>query len=313
MSEPSENHVLVIGASGLDVVSRLDGVLRPGTSNPANIRTSFGGVARNVAENLARLGQPVKLLTVIGRDRLGEEILAHTRQSGVDVTHVHRTEKYPSGFYMSVLDADGTRQFGFDDMRVMDELTEAYLLYHSDLFEQSALIFLDANLPEPAMALAFTLAQKYHLPVCADPTSASLALRLSPHLRHLKLIAPNSVEAGILTGRPFDSSDRDAALEAARYLVNQGVETVFVTLAEFGVCYATSKTMGHLPALRTQIIDPTGAGDALTAAAIFALLNNLDVDDAARLGLSAAALTLRCPGTVLPDLTLEKLYSELAL
>ena len=76
MSEPSENHVLVIGASGLDVVSRLDGVLRPGTSNPANIRTSFGGVARNVAENLARLGQPVKLLTVIGRDRLGEEILA---------------------------------------------------------------------------------------------------------------------------------------------------------------------------------------------------------------------------------------------
>lgn len=313
MSDSMENRVLVIGASGLDVVSRLTGDLRMGTSSPAHIRTSFGGVARNVAENLARLGQPVSLLSVTGKDRLGDEILAHTRQAGVDVSRIFSTDKYPSGFYMSVIDTSGLRQFSLDDMRVMDELSPSYLLYHGDLFEQCGMVFLDANLPEPAMELAFKLAQKSHVPVCADPTSGTLALRLSPYLRQLKLIAPNSVEAGILTGRPFDSSDRDAALEAARYLVNQGVETAFVTLEEFGVCYATSETTGHLPALHTNVIDPTGAGDALTAAVIFALLNNLDVDDAARLGLSAAALTLRYPGTVLPDLSLEKLYNELSL
>ncbi len=313
MSDSSEKRVLVIGAAGLDVVSRIDGQLRMGTSNPARIRTSFGGVARNVAENLARLGESVSLLSVVGKDRLGKDVLAHTRQAGVDVSQVYTTAKYPTGFYMGVLDVNGYRQFAFDDMRVMEALTESYLLYHSDLFEQASLVFLDANLPESSLAVAFELVRKYHLPVCADPTSGALSLRLSPYLRQLKLITPNSVEAGILTGQPFDPADRDAALEAARYLVNQGVENVFVSLAEFGVCYATSETMGHLPALHTNIVDPTGAGDALTAAVIFALLNEIDVDDAARLGLSAAALTLRHPGTVLPNLTLEKLYDELAL
>ncbi len=84
-------------------------------------------------------------------------------------------------------------------------------------------------------------------------------------------------------------------------------------MAEFGVCYATSETTGHIPAIRTQVADPTGAGDALTAAVIFALLNDIEIDDAARLGVSAASLTLRHPGTVLSELTLEKLYDELAL
>lgn len=313
MTDSAESSVLVIGASGLDVVSRVEGELRPGTSNPARIRASFGGVARNVAENLARLGQSARLLSVVGKDRIGEDVLAHTLQAGVDVSHVHSTEKFPTGFYMGVLDGSGYRQFAFDDMRVMRELSESYLLYHADLFEQAAMVFVDANLPEDALAAVFGLAKKYKLPVCADPTSGSLALRLSPYLRQLKMIAPNSVEAGILTGRPFDPSDSQAAIESARYLVNQGVEAVFVTLAEFGVCYASSETTGHIPALRTSIVDSTGAGDALTAAVIFALVNDIDLDDAARLGLSAAALTLRHPGTVFPDLTLEKLYDELAL
>ena len=61
------------------------------------------------------------------------------------------------------------------------------------------------------------------------------------------------------------------------------------------------------------MVDPTGAGDALTAAVIYALMNNIEIDDAARLGVSAASLTLRHPGTVFPDLSLERLYDELAV
>ena len=64
-------------------------------------------------------------------------------------------------------------------------------------------------------------------------------------------------------------------------------------------------------AIRTRITDPTGAGDAMTAAVLFALLNNIDLDDAIRLGVSAASLTLRHPGSVYPNLTLEGLYDQL--
>jgi len=312
LGDLSEKNVVVIGAAGLDVVGRLLEDLQTETSNPAHIRTSFGGVARNVAENLSRLGQPVSLLTVIGKDHIGDEILAHTRQAGVDVSAVFQTDKFPTGFYMGVLDAQGHRQFAFDDMRILDELTESYLSYNQNLFEKAGLIFLDANLPDSALRTIFKLAHKYKLPVCADPTSSALAPRLLPYLKKIKLIAPNSTEAGILTNHPFDGADRDAALDAARALVNQGVEMAFVTMAEFGVCYATSETNGHIPAIRTHVADPTGAGDALTAAIIFALLNEVDLDDAARLGVAAASLTLRHSGAVLPELSLEMLYDELA-
>ncbi|MEI7847711.1 MAG: PfkB family carbohydrate kinase, partial [Chloroflexota bacterium] len=263
----SENtdRVLVIGASGLDVVGRLQADLQLSTSNPALIRTSFGGVARNVAENLARIGQRVNLLSVIGKDRIGDDVLAHTRHAGVNVSAVYATDKYPTGFYMGVLDEDGLRKFAFDDMRVMEELTDTYLAYNEVLFEKAGLIFIDANLPVKTMEKAFALAHKYNVPVCADPTSRTLAVRLIPHLGQIKLIVPNSMEAGILTGNIFRSSDREAALEAARMLVNMGTEIAFVTMSEFGLCYATSETNGHIPAIRTNVSDPTGAGDALTA------------------------------------------------
>lgn len=295
------------------MIGRLETDLRTGTSNPARIRRSYGGVARNVAENLARLGQPVSLVTVVGMDPEGDDLLTYTQQAGVDVSAVLRTEEYPTGFYMGVLNNRGRLEFAVDDMRLMSELTPEYLQEHEALFKTASMLFVDANLSEKTLHKTFSLARKARVRVCADPTSSTLAERLRDHLSKLYLITPNSTEAGILTGLSFESSERKTTIEAARFLVNQGVQIALVTLAEFGVCYATSETTGHISAIRTKIIDPTGTGDAQTAAIIFALLNDIPLDDAIRLGVSAASLTLRYPGTVYPDLSLEKLYDQLLI
>ena len=312
-AQASSNSILVIGAAGQDVVGRLDADLQPGISNPARIRTSYGGVARNVAENLARLGQPVNLISVVGRDRPGDELLAYTAAAGVDVSAVLHTDLYPTGFYMGVLDARAHLRFAVDDMRAISELTSEYLHLQEELFQAAGMVFLDGNLPEPTLRAAITLAKKAKIPICADPASAALANRLKPHLNKLHLITPNVSEAGLLTGQPFDSSDREAALEAARRLVNEGVEIAIIALAEFGVVYATTESTGHIPAIQTPILDPTGAGDALTAAVLFGLLNDMELDEAVRLGISAASITLRHSGTVYPELTLEKLYEQLVI
>ena len=303
--------VLVIGASGLDVIAHLEGPFKAGPSNPAKVRTSYGGVARNVAENLARLGQEVTLLTVIGNDQAGSQILAHTEESGVDVSQSIQTDIYPTGFYMGVVNKKGLVELAVDDMRVMSCLTPDELKKRAELFKSAAMVFLDANLPEDTLKMAVGLSHKYKVPLCADPASRSNALKLLPYLPRLFLITPNSSEAGILSGSEINSSDRKAAMQLARHLVNLGVENALITLAEFGVCYATSETSGQVPALKTKVVDPTGAGDALTAAVMFALLNEMDIDEAVKLGVSAASLTLRHPGTVVPDLSLEKLYDQL--
>ena len=303
--------VLVIGAAGVDLVGRLKGDLLPHTSNPARIRSSFGGVGRNVAENLARLGQPVTLLTAVGQDQAGEQLINQIAETGVNVEHVLRSGEHPTGTYLAVVNPSGEMEFGLDDMRAAAALSAEYVRAHAGLFEQASVVFLDANLPRETLRAVMALARRTGLPVCADPASQALAARLKPYLPRLRLVAPNAAEAAILCDNVFDTSSRRDALEAAKCLVSQGVDIAIIALAEFGVCYATSETSGHIPAMRTEIVDPTGAGDALTATVLFALLNDIPIDDAVRLGVTAASLTLRYRGAVVPDLSLEKLYDYL--
>lgn len=307
----TDSPVLVIGAAGVDVVGRLSTDLKSGTSTPAQIRFSFGGVARNVAENLSRLGHAVNLITAVGSGYFGDQLLKQVSDAGVNTEYVVRTQE-PTGSYVAVL-AEGEKQFALDDMRALTAITPAYLRDHYALFKESALLFLDANLSPETLKTAFSLARRARLPVIADPTSTTLGVKLLPYLSRLMMITPNSAETTIFCPQPFHDAQKDRAVEAAKYLVSTGVDIAIITLDEFGVCYATSETNGYLPAIRTEISDPTGAGDALTATVIFALLNQISLDDAVRLGLSAASLTLRHRGAVLPDLSLEKLYAQLLI
>ena len=312
-SSSPEKPVLVIGAVGLDIVGRLKDELKPNTSNPAQIRTTFGGVAHNVADNLARLGHPVRLVGVIGQDQAGDQLIQGMNNAGVDTSAVLRSSQQPTGSYLAVVNPFGKLLYALDDMRAISALTSEYIRQCSFLFEDASVIFLDANLPKPTLRTVMSLARRARIPVCADPTSQSLASKLRPYLYQMNLVVPNSAEAAILCDRTINPANPNDAIDAAKCLVSQGIEIAIITLAEFGLCYATSETSGHIPAIRTEIIDPTGAGDALTAAVIFALLNDIPLDDAVRLGVSAASLTLRHPGAVVPDLSLEKLYDQLVI
>jgi pseudouridine kinase len=312
-SHNPEAPVLVIGAAGVDIVGTLRGELRPGTSNPARIRYSFGGVARNVAENLARLGQPVRLITAVGEDEAGEQLFQGLLAAGVNVEAALHTGQYPSGAYLAVINPQGELQFALDDMFVLNSLTAGYIRDRVEMFKEASLLFIDANLPKETLRTIMALARRYRLPVCGDPTSVLLAPRFRGYLSQFYLMTPNVAEAAVLCDRTTPVVGRRQALDAAKCMVANGVDIAIITLAAQGLCYATSETSGYIPALKTTIIDPTGAGDALSAAVIFALLNDVPLDDAVRLGVSAASLTLRYRGAVVPDLSLEKLYDQLVI
>ena len=295
----------------MDMVGRLKSELRPHTSNPAQIRYAFGGAARNVAENLLHLGTPVILLTVLGSDEPGDNLIQAIGEAGANVDAILRSTQYPTGTYLAVVNTDGKLEYGLDDMRILTELSPKYIRAHEDLFSQASLLFFDANLPKETIRTVLSIAGRVKLPACADPTSEALAPKLIPHLPRLRLVVPNRVEASILCNRGSVISTPQEAIDAAKRLVSQGVEIAIVAMAESGVCYATSETSGFVSTIRTNIIDPTGGGDALTAAVLFGMLNQMPIDDAVKLGVAAESLTLAYRGAVVPDLSLEKLYDQL--
>jgi len=308
----SERRVLVIGAASIDTKGRAHLAVRPGTSTPGAIRVSPGGVGRNIAENLARLGEPVVLLSAVGDDDSGHHILSQAAACGIDISHVIIDAGHHTAAYLAVVDENGRPLLSIHDMRIQHASITPHLIYlKRHLFRDASMLVVDGNLAPSALAGVFRLARKYRLPVCADPTTELLALRFVPFLQDLTLTTPNAGEAEALCG--VQVVDRETAQKAALRLVSLGVQIVIVTMGATGLVYATSQQSGHVPAQECEIVDLTGAGDALTAAVVFGLRNSVSVDEAVRLGTSAAALTLTSRETVCPTLSLERLYDHLVI
>lgn len=305
-------HVLVIGAANLDVKGRPEHELIRSSSAPGIIRSSLGGVARNIAENLARLDVETVLLTAVGDDPTGERLLGQAAGCGIDITEAYIAEGRRSGAYLALLSPDGILDVALDDMGVMQEITPEYLEQRRDLFRDACLVVIDANLQPEAIGKVVELCDLYDVALAADPTSTTLAARLRPYLPDLYMTSPDVQEAKALCDVEFAPNDRDAAMEAASRLVALGVEVAVITMGEFGAVYANGDTMGHVPAIKTEIVDPTGAGDAITAAIIFGLLEDIPLDECVRLGVTAASLTLRTRSTVRSDLSIDLLYDELS-
>lgn len=304
--------VLVIGASNLDVKGRALEPFITGTSIRGEIRSSLGGVGRNIAENLARLGVSTILLSAVADDGTGKRIVNQTSESGVDVSHLLIESEGRTGSYMAIYDQQGVLSVSLDDMELLKNITPRYVNDRRRFFRDAAMVVVDANLSRSTLKTIFRLAEQYELPVCADPTSKNLAVRLCPYLDLLEMVTPNQTEAQTLLGSGLIEG-RDEAIAAAKELVSRGVEIAVITLAEMGVVYATSNESGHVPALDIDVVDFTGAGDALSAATIFGLLEEMPVGEAIRLGVSAAALTIQSRETVCRDLSLERLYDQLVI
>lgn len=305
------NHILVIGATLLDMKGKPLVGLEPDTSNPAQIRFTRGGTARNVAENLSRLGADTILISAVGDDFIGKQLVQRTQDTGVNVDHVITVSGRSTGAYMAVLEDNGSLSVAMDDVRVMEHITPDYLDAREDLFRDAQIILMDGSLTPATMKRVVEMAQKYGKLLCADPSSARLAYKLRPYLASLYLIVPNEVEAAELCQISFERHDPDISLDMARQLVRTGVANVVVTLSNFGLDYVTSDETGYIPASYSEKIDTTGTGDAVTAAIIFGVVNDLPMIESIRLGAAAASLTLQTAETVVPDLSLDMLYDHL--
>ncbi len=305
----TDGYALVIGSMGIEVKAYAPPPL--GAINAGTVRNTLGGGARNIAENLARLDVATTLLSAVSVDGAGRRVIRWMRKVGVDCRHVRVVPEGRTANFVSLINEHGEPTMTIYDTSIMENIDSNYLWKHEPLIAKAALLVIDATLSEEALATACEIAERYSVRVCADPTTPTLAGKLRPHLAQLYLLTPNAAEATALCD--MTPVDRESALDAARKLVALGAKIAVVTMGEIGVAYAHSSGSGFIRAKATQVIDPTGAGDAFTGAVIFGLLNQVSEDEAMRLGMTAAALTLQCNGSVFPGLTQELLYDKLVV
>ncbi len=304
--------VVVIGGANMDVKARSTHVAVPATSNPGTGSMAAGGVGRNIAENLARLGTRTHLVAAIGSDGLGDQVLAATSGAGVHVEHVRRSAR-ATGTYTAVLDATGELVVAVADMAATDELSPDQVNAARDLVASARLVVLDGNLATATLTFALDLAAAAGVRVVLEPVSVPKAALLAPLIspdRPLFAVTPNRDELSALTGLPA-RTDRQVTTAAAA-LHRRGVAHVWVRLGERGSLLSSPGESAWIEAVVTEVEDVTGAGDAMLAAFCHALLAGDDLVAAAAYGHAAAALTVASPHTVRPDLTDRLVRSTLA-
>ena len=296
--------IACIGAAHVDRIARCRESFAWRASNPVTQTASSGGVARNVALNLARLGRPAKLVSVLGDDREGEALLAELLAAGVDCADAARLDGFVTASYTALLDPAGELLCGLADADIYEKLTPDRLAALAPGLAAWPLWAIDANLPQSGIG-ALLAAKPGGVRLAALAVSPAKAPRLQPHLAGMDMLFANRAEAAALLGHPVETLAE--AREAGTALRRLGPELVFVTLGGDGVAVADENGCQRHPAPETVVVNVNGAGDAFTAGVLDALLGAAPLDAAVRRGLAAARVTAQSPDTCSAEISAARL------
>lgn len=290
----SSLRVTVVGGANTDIVGHSANPLVAFDSNPGEVRLSSGGVGRNIAENLARLGVHTTLLTAFGSDGHGRELERACRAMRIDTAPSLVCGDLTGSVYLAILDEEGEMALALSDMRALDRLTPRVLQARRGVLEASSMVVADCNLPTDSLEW---LAEKVSVPLVLDLVSTTKASRAASCLGSFSVVKCNGIEAAALLG-VGDPHARPEVESLAKRLVETGVGTAFVTAGRMGSHYRSLTESGWVDAPDVEIENATGAGDAFAAGVVAASLAELSLTDRARFGSRLAAATLRSSLTV---------------
>ena len=303
---PDKRPVMCIGAANLDRKLRTIAAMQLGTSNPATAEEVYGGVARNIAENLARLNLPTALLTALGDDSAGRALQDHAESAGIDTRGSLKLPETATGTYTAILDAHGEMVVALADMALYERITPDFLTSRQPQRSAAAMTVADLNLPADSIGALLASARADNVPLIIVAVSQPKMARLPADLTGLRLLILNRGELETRAGRALPT---EADVRAAcREVQAQGAQDVIVTCGSQGVFHTRTGELVWLAAHQVEVVDVTGAGDAFAAAVCWSLYQgSADLTLACRRGLKVAAMTLETPDTVSPMLAADVL------
>jgi len=279
--------ITVVGGANTDIVGLPTSRFAFRDSIPGRVRVSSGGVGRNIAESLARLGAHVRLVTAFGDDLEAERLVAECEELGIDTSFCVRAAGVPGSRYLAVMDGAGDLAAAVSDMRALEALTPDAL--DPAAFAGADAVVLDTNLRPSTIARAADLAGA--APVVLDPVSTAKAGAARPILGRLAALKPNLREAE-------EFSHAAGAVGAAQRLVELGVQRVFVTMGSEGVWCASAKESFLLAAPPARVVNVTGAGDAFTAGVAWGAATGMSLRETSEWAAGLSALTIGSERTV---------------
>lgn len=302
--------VICIGGANIDRKFHIKEKAQLGTSNPIYATQNAGGVARNIAENLGRLGMEVSLVSTSGADK-DWSVIEESSSLYMNLETVTQFPEKSTGSYTAVLDANGELVIALADMEVYEAITPDLIRKHDVLLSRSKCIMVDLNCPKETIQFLCSFAYSHDLPIVLIPVSSPKMNRLPDNLDGVTWLITNRDESeSYFQTEIKNEEDWKNALEKWLAL---GIANVVITNGKQGSMIGNKEEgIFHVPSIETnEVVDVTGAGDAFSSAVIYSWLEGKSLIEIAKTGSMNASKTLQSSYTVRQDLSAEQLQKDM--
>lgn len=296
-----KEYVSVVGGSNVDISGVPFKKLIQNDSNPGMVHTSMGGVGRNIAENLVRLGVNTKLFSIVGDDLAGERLLTESALVGIDTSHVRKLNNHGTGTYLSILDEHKDMTVAISYMDIFHQLKPEYLKLNRKIIEKGLLTVFDTNLDEEVLRYGVSVL-KGHMKFL-DTVSVTKAMRAKEIIGEFHTVKPNKLEAEALSGVKIDS--REDMKRSAAWFLEKGVKNVFITLGKDGVYFSDGNEEGVVRAKASKIVNATGAGDAFHSGLVYSELMGFGMREKAIFAIGASLVAMESKDTISKEMSVE--------
>ncbi|WCJ33863.1 pfkB-like carbohydrate kinase family protein [Euphorbia peplus] len=242
---------VVIGGMVLDIHATPSVPTNPRTTSPGKVKYELGGVARNIAECMSKLGTNPYMISSLGTDMAGNLLLEHWNAFGLSTEGIQKHEGIRTPVITNVFDTHGEVLAGVADVEAVEKfLTPQWILQFERNISSSSVLLVDANLSLHALEASCQVARKYNIPVWFEPVSVAKSARIASVVNDVTFVSPNEDELIAMTN----------ALSGANIF--------------------------H--PIKSKVVRLTGAGDCLVGGTLASLCSGLDLMQSVAVGISVA-------------------------
>lgn len=293
--------IVVIGAVFVDIKGYPESNFIPAGRNAGRVEQVHGGVARNVAEDIANCELRPTFVSLVDDSGTGMDVVRKLNDHKVDTRYI-RTTRDGMGTWLAVFDNDGDVFASISKRPDLLPITDILDEHGDEIFAKADSVVIEICIDKEIVKRVFKLAKKHNKKVFAVVANMSIAQERRDFLQSIDCFVCNIQEAGMLFSDDYSDRAKEEMVEIiSQKVIAAQIPSMIVTMGGDGAVYADKfGDKGYCPARRVEVKDTTGAGDSFCAGVAIGLTYGKSLAESCEIGAHLAASVIVTSENVCP-------------
>ena len=293
--------IVVIGAVFVDIKGYPESNFIPTGRNAGRVEHVHGGVARNVAEDIANCELRPTFVSLVDKTGTGIDVVRKLKDHRVNTDYI-RSTRDGMGTWLAVFDNDGDVYSSISKRPDLLPICDILDQHGDEIFRDADSVVIEICVDKEIVKRVFKLAKKYHKKVFAVVANMGIALERRDFLQSIDCFVCNIQEAGMLFSADYTEKSVEEMQDIiSRNVIAAQIPSMIVTMGGRGAVFADrSGLKGFCPARRVEVKDTTGAGDSFCAGVAIGLTYGKNLAEACEIGAHLAASVIVTSENVCP-------------